>query len=201
MCRQLADDPSVGAILESPPRWDAPLRLLGGLHNLVLRGKASWDDVGGTLEQHSDFLRRFVAVDVTTDEGALLLRSFVWADKRERLDRLDQAIEALRQDPPELVRGDFVELVPAYLDRRRDDALMVVMQIASAGYVDEEGRRRLRAAYTAAGEDGPLALVSTGPPADGSDYFYGLWITLWPGGESELVAHADFHGAWLEWLS
>jgi hypothetical protein len=140
-------------------------------------------------------------VDVTTDEGALLLRSFVWADNRERLARLDNAIEALRQDPPQLVRGDFVELVPAYLDRRRDDALTVVVQVASAGYLDDERRRRLRATYEAAGSERPLALVSTGQPADGGHDFYGLRITLWPGGESEILAHGDFHGSWLEWLA
>ena len=39
------------------PHWDAPLRLLGGLHYLVLAGRASWDD---PLVEHGDFLRGFV---------------------------------------------------------------------------------------------------------------------------------------------
>ena len=39
-------------------RWDAPLRLLGGLHYLVLAGDASWDD--SALETHAEFLREFV---------------------------------------------------------------------------------------------------------------------------------------------
>ena len=42
-------------------------------------------------------------VDVTTDEGALRLRSFVWPDQPERLERLDRAIAAVRAEPPELV--------------------------------------------------------------------------------------------------
>lgn len=272
------------------------MRLLGGLHNLVLRGEASWDDVGHALDEHADFLRRFVAeqgvqtnevqrcwmllpcflelsrrtgwttfdlvefgpsaglllywdryryryeagewgetdapleltgeerralpaalldlrplvrsrvgidlepVDVTSEDGALLLRSFVWADNRDRLDRLDRAIEALRQDPPVLVRGDFVELFPQYLERRRPGALTVAMQIASAGYLDDAGRAGLRETYEAAGAEGPLAIVGTGQPSDGSHHHYGLRITYWPGPESEIVAHADFHGAWLEWL-
>lgn len=43
--------------------WQArdPLRLLGGLHYLVLAGEASWDAVDEALERHADFLRRFVA--------------------------------------------------------------------------------------------------------------------------------------------
>lgn len=44
-------------------RWERrdPLRLLGGLHYLVLGGVASWDAVDEALERHADFLRRFVA--------------------------------------------------------------------------------------------------------------------------------------------
>ena len=179
-----------------------------------------WGDAGAPLELHGEERRPvpgevlavrprvasrvgidIAPVDVTGEEGALLLRSFVWADNAERLARLDRAIEVLRRDPPTLVRGDFVSLVPEYLERRRPDALTVVMQIASAGYLDDAGRARLREIYEAAGADGrPLALVSTAQPEDGSHHFYGLRITCWPGPESRIVAHADFHGAWLEWL-
>ena len=45
-----------------------------------------------------------------------------------------------------------------------------------------------------------LALVSTGRPADGVHTHYGLILQLWPGGERRVVAHADFHGAWIDWL-
>jgi hypothetical protein len=41
--------------------WDVPLRLLGGLHWLVLAGRAAWDDVPGALRGEAAFLRRFVA--------------------------------------------------------------------------------------------------------------------------------------------
>ena len=27
-----------------------------------------------------------------------------------------------------------------------------------------------------------------------------LELTTWPGGERRRLAHADYHGAWLEWL-
>jgi hypothetical protein len=50
----------VGAIAERWERRD-PLRLLGGLHYLVLGGEASWAAVDEALERHADFLRRFVA--------------------------------------------------------------------------------------------------------------------------------------------
>ena len=34
--------------------------MLGGIHYLVLSGRASWDDVDGTLDREGDFLRGFV---------------------------------------------------------------------------------------------------------------------------------------------
>jgi hypothetical protein len=37
-----------------------PLRLLGGLHYLVLAGRASWDDVDAALEGEAEFLAHFV---------------------------------------------------------------------------------------------------------------------------------------------
>jgi hypothetical protein len=57
LCRRFADDPAVAAIVGEEPEWDAPLRLLGGLHFLVLAGDASWDD---PVETHAEFLRDFV---------------------------------------------------------------------------------------------------------------------------------------------
>ena len=36
LCRRFARDPAVAAIVGDEPAWDAPLRLLGGLHFLVL---------------------------------------------------------------------------------------------------------------------------------------------------------------------
>jgi hypothetical protein len=272
-----------------------PLRLLGGLHFLVLAGRADWDDVPGALSAEGDFLRRFVAeqgvqtnevqrswvlaplilravertgapaldlvelgpsaglnllwdcyrlhyragsrgpkdadvvlagdergrvpsrlvglecppvlrrtgidrspIDVTTEEGARLLTSFVWADQHDRISRLEQAIEAVGREPPELVRGDVAEKLPAVLSRRPAGAVTVVFQTAVLGYVSDEARARLRAALDAAGSEAPLAFASAGRARDGEDG-WGLRITCWPGGEREFAGHADYHGAWLDW--
>jgi len=278
-------------IVGPEPEWDAPLRLLGGLHFLVLAEEAGWDD---SLAEHKDFLREFVAtqgvqtnevqrswvllplllriaqrtgaqtfdlvelgpsaglnlvwdryhysyeagewgpqdallrfegeerrpvpaellelepsvrrrvgidrapIDVTTEEGARLLRCFVWAGQDERIERLDRAVEALRLDPPELVRGDFVELLPDVLAAQPADGLTVVFQTATLGYVGDEGRTRVRTALDEAGRDRPLAFISTGKPRTEKDC-WGLRLVYWPGGEREFAGHADFHGNWLQW--
>ncbi len=137
-------------------------------------------------------------IDVTDPAGARLLESFVWADQHERRERLRSAIEAVRHSPPELIRGDFVELLPEVLRDRREDGLTVVFQTAALGYVDPEGRGRVRRALREAGERGPLAFVSSGRPR-GDVRTWGLRIVVWPGGEREFLGHADYHGAWIDW--
>jgi hypothetical protein len=290
LLRAWSDDPVAQELVGPDPGWDAPLRLAGGLHYLVLGGEAGWDD---PLATHAGFLREFVAtqgvqtnevqrswillplllraaqrteaetfdlielgpsaglnlvwdryryeyqagdwgredavlrfdgeerrpvpaelllleprvrgrvgidrapIDVTTEEGARLLRSFVWAGQDDRMRRLDQAIEAVRADPPELVQGDYVEALPDVLATLPSDALTVVFQTASFGYIGDEGRARVREVLEEAGASRALVFISTGKPREGDDW--GLRLVYWPGGEREFAGHADFHGSWLRW--
>ncbi len=139
-------------------------------------------------------------VDLADDEQLLHLKSFVWADQRERLERLDRAARVLREDPPRLVRGDLADLLPQYLAERRDGALTVVFQTAVLAYIDEDRRRQVCESLDAAGAERPLAFVSAGQPEDGAHTHWGLSVTVWPGGAREIVLHANFHGAWIEWV-
>jgi hypothetical protein len=268
--------------------WDLPLRLLGGLHYLVLGGDAAWDDLGAALEHHGPFLRRWCAeqevqtnevqrswallpaflsladgrpfdllelgpsaglnlvwdhyryryatgewgdgpleltgvdrasppssllerrvevvrrrgidlnpVDVTTDDGARVLQAFVWADQTGRLERLRRAIDVVQHDPPQLLRGDYVEELPSLLADRRDGAQLVVFQTASTMYLDRHQSERLREAMQHAGREEPFVYVSTGraPKDDG----YALEVHRHPSGTVERLAVFDFHGEWLDW--
>jgi hypothetical protein len=80
----------VTEIVGAEPAWDAPLRLLGGLHYLVLGGEAAWDD---PLEAHADFLREFVRTQgVQTNEvqrSWILLPCFLRAAELLGADELD----------------------------------------------------------------------------------------------------------------
>jgi hypothetical protein len=290
--RRLADDPRVDG-LYAELAWDTPLKVVAGLHWLVLAGRAAWDDVDRALDEERDFLRRFVSeqsiqtnevqrcwlllpcyleaarrlgakrfdfvelgssaglnlvwdryryayaggswgdpgaplalageerrpvpaellasaprvasrvgidlapLDATTEEGARLLRSFVWPDMTERLARLDAALEVLRRDPPELVRGDLVERLPELL--ARGDGPVVVGESVVLPYVPSAGRERVYAALAEAAKRRPVAFVRTAG-VEGDTTLQALELQTWPAGEREVLAHADFHGAWLDWL-
>jgi hypothetical protein len=136
-------------------------------------------------------------LDVTTEEGARLLRSFVWPDMTERLARLDAAIDVLRLDPPELVRGDLVELLPELL--ARGDGPVVVGESVVFPYLSRAARERVYAVLAEAADRRPVAFVRTAG-VEGDTTFQALELQTWPGGEREVLAHADFHGAWIDWL-
>jgi hypothetical protein len=135
-------------------------------------------------------------VDATTEHGARLLQSFVWADQTQRLDRLRRAIDTVRDDPPELLRGDYVEKLPSLLESRIDGAQLVVFQTASTMYLDREALARLRDALRHAAREAPIVFVGTGraPNDDG----FALEVERYPG-RSKRLAVFDFHGDWLDW--
>lgn len=149
-------------------------------------------------------------VDATTRDGYLLLRSFLWPGLEDRVRRLDAAVATLRDGPrPELIAGDYVALLPGLLDTRPADAVTVVFQTASTGYLSVDAAARLRESLDAAGRDGrPLAWVSTRrrderEASTGESHelrleHYELELRVWPG-PPRLAATLDFHGNWLDW--
>jgi hypothetical protein len=165
---------------------DAPLRLTGHERTPV---------PARVLERVPHVRRRVgidvAPVDVTTDEGARLLESFVWAGQEERLDRLHRAVEAVRSNPPELVRGDIGEELPRVLE----DRPTIVFQTAVFGYLDEATVQSVRATLSEPGR--PLAFVSAGGGRS-DEPAWGMRIFR-PDHEREFVGHADFHGAWLDY--
>jgi hypothetical protein len=177
-----------------------------GSSELTLRGIEYAPVPREVLERRVEVRRRLgidlEPVDVTEEHGARLLHAFIWPGRVERAQRLREAIAILRRDPPTLVRGDYVELLPSLLAERDEEALTVVFQTASTGYIGSERRAELRELLEAAGHDAPLGWVSTRAveelEEDRHDS-YELEAALWPGGERQFLLRCDFHGNWLRW--
>jgi hypothetical protein len=173
---------------------------------LVLTGADDGGPPASLLSRQLEIVRRRgidrAPVDVTADEGARLLEAFVWADQRERVERLKAAIAIVRKESPTLLRGDYLELLPGLLEERAGDALTVVLTSMTTAYLDEQRYGRFLGALDRAGADGPLAWVSFEAPR-GDREFDGaaLEVTVWPGGRSRRLAAVDYHGAWLRWFA
>jgi hypothetical protein len=65
-------------------------------------------------------------VDVTDADDARWLRACLWPDQPERAARLEAEMALAAADPPLLLRGDAVEVLPGALARVPADALPVV---------------------------------------------------------------------------
>jgi hypothetical protein len=138
-------------------------------------------------------------VDAASDDGLRLLFSFV--TRPEYRERVRRAADVLRGDPPELVRGDYVELLPELLRDRDDGALTVVFQSISTIYLRAEEVAEVRRAVEAAGAEGPLVWISTPTPEEHGlrGRQYPLELAAWPGAERRLVAETSNAGEWLDW--
>jgi hypothetical protein len=133
-------------------------------------------------------------IDPTLDESRGALLCFVWPDQTERLQRLAEAIELARQVPATVDRGDAVDWLPMQLAEGRSGVVTIVYHSVVMPYLSEEQRVKLRDTIKDAGNrataDAPLAWLSMEPGADQAD----VHLTMWPGGERRVVAHAGFHG-------
>jgi hypothetical protein len=173
---------------------------------LALAGDERADVPAALLRRRPEIVRRrgidLEPVDVTTEDGARLLECFVWADQPERLERLRRGIEVVADDPPELIQGDYVELLPSALEERVDGALLVVFQTASTFYLPRDRYAELRRTVERA-PGGPVAWLSTRHQDEEETDFEGgfeLELGVWPEGPPALVARMGYHGQWLEWV-
>ena len=144
-------------------------------------------------------------LDVADADDVLLLHSFLWPGVDERAARLDGSIATFldASERPQLIRGDYVDVLPGVLANRPEDALTVVFQTASTGYLEQERYDGLVDVLELAGSDGrPLAWVSSRRreerTTEGEDHWE-LELRIWPE-SARLVALADYHGNWIDWL-
>lgn len=147
-------------------------------------------------------------LDPRLPETAERLIAFVWADQRDRLHRLEAALDIARTHPPDIEAGDAA----AWLERVLDPApapgvCRVVMHTIAFQYFPPESQARIRAhlarAGTRASETAPLVWLhyeaASAPDAQGRRWAE-LSLTAWPGGEQRVLARGHPHGFALEWL-
>jgi hypothetical protein len=142
-------------------------------------------------------------VDITSDHGARLLEAFVWADQTLRLERVRRAVEIARADPPVVLEGDYVEILPALLAGRDLGALTVVFSSASTVYLRDDERVELHSAIERAGKRGSLAWISYEVDRDDEVGYqnFVLEVQAWPNGTRQPLARLDGHANSLEWIA
>ena len=212
----------LGGFLEVAHRTRLPLRLLeiGASGGLNLRwdryryeaAGAEWGDPQSRVRLQGFFdvpppMARDVEVaeragcdlapvDSTSGEGALTLRSFVWADQLGRLSLLDGALEIAREVPARVERLDAVAFLERELVNAVPGVATVVYHSVFLQYLDVADREKLegviQSAADAATADAPIFRLSMEPNHEKP----GFDIRL---GE-ELLGTSRAHGTGVRWL-
>jgi hypothetical protein len=212
----------LGGFLEVAHRTRLPLRVLeiGASAGLNLRwdryryesGEAGWGDeyspvrfvhffdVPPPLDRTAEVVERkgcdLEPIDPTSDDGALTLRSFIWADQLGRLSRLDGAIEIARAIPLDVERVDAATFLERELDEPRPDMATVVYHSVFVQYLSEGARRRITAAIdqavSRATPDAPVYHLRM-EPDQGAQFQIKLG--------DELLATSQAHGTSVRWLA
>ena len=142
-------------------------------------------------------------VDVGTDEGRLLLRSYVWADQTGRHERLRGAFEVADRVPAEMRHQGAVELLESL--ELADGGTTVLWHSVMWQYLATEEQdavtARIERLGAAAGESRPFAHLRLEPmrrtPDSPHDFLVAL--RLWPGGESRVLGSSAGHGVPMIW--
>lgn len=146
-------------------------------------------------------------LDVTSDDDAAWLLNLVWPEHHDRRALLAAALEVARADPPDIRRGDLLDLLPGRVEEARaavgPEGAVVVIHTAVILYLDDQGRRRfadLMAGLVGAGachwvsNEAPGVLPSvtaTGPRVPSGRFVLGL--------DGRSVGHTQPHGRSLAW--
>jgi hypothetical protein len=138
-------------------------------------------------------------IDVRDPDAALWLRALVWPDEQGRAELLRQATAAAQPDPPKLLAGDALDLLPEVLTTIPRDQALCVFHTHTVNQFPPEARARLSALLAEHARRRDLYRVSiewlgeTHPRLE--------LISFKDSMKTEhLLAYCGSHGEWLEWL-
>jgi hypothetical protein len=142
-------------------------------------------------------------IDLEDPTQRLRLRAYVWADQRERLSRLESAIELARAHGPRVERADAAAWIRTKLHEPAAASATVLYHSIMWQYLPSETQADIRASLEDAGGRAtgaaPLAWLRFEPLDSVSRPE--LRMTLWPGARDVRLAVAHPHGSSVQWSS
>lgn len=140
-------------------------------------------------------------IDTNVQAYTLRLMSYLWPDQRGRMASTHKALELARSSRLELTADDAINWLGPRLTQPRQNQTHVVFHTIAWQYFSAsrqtQGARLLAKAGGRATSSAPLAHLSM--EADATPGSAALALTLWPGGQTRLLARVDFHGRWVQW--
>lgn len=147
-------------------------------------------------------------IDLSDPQAALRVKSYVWPENHDRLERMDAAILLAKQHRPIITKMDGADWVEMRLACPQDDGVARVFNHSIVWqYIPEDRRQRIQSAIYSAGSsatsDQPLVWMML--ETNRATFRHELTVRYWNGtaesGKEFLLGEAQAHGAWLEWKS
>lgn len=147
-------------------------------------------------------------IDLRDSESTLWLRALIWPEERDQANFLQHGIRLAQQNPPELIAGDALELLPDILAAVPQDSALCVFHTATLNQLSRQAREHLSALIAEKGAQRDLYLVSMEgaglDPMESRDKAQLLLklVQFECGVMTERrLAYCDPHGRWMEWLA
>ena len=133
------------------------------------------------------------------------LRALVWPEHPERAAVLQQGLALAQREPPTLLAGDALTVLPQAVAEAPAEAALCVFHIATLAHFPPEARERFRVLISALARQRDLFWLSSEGVGLGERrqrYEYVTILTAFQHGNrvERLLAYNHQHGAWLEWL-
>ncbi len=139
-------------------------------------------------------------IDLDDHDQVRWARALLWPEAIERVHRFETAVSLVRRDPPRIVAGDALEVLPRLIEEAPGDVALVVLHSFVLNQFTEGGRREFDQILRSASQGrtihriGVEGLIKTRDWPD-------VVLTHYDAGdaESRSLGTAHYHGAWLEW--
>jgi hypothetical protein len=132
------------------------------------------------------------------------LRALVWPEHPERAALLQQVLAVAQREPPTLVAGDALTVLPQAVAAAPADAALCVFHTATLAHFPPEARERFRALIVDLARKRDLFWLSSEGIGLGERrrFEYVTILTAFQHGRQveRRLAYNHQHGAWLEWL-
>ena len=143
-------------------------------------------------------------VDLSDPDAALRVKSYVWPENTDRLQRMDAAITLATEKRPDIARADALDWVQHRLSTPQDAGVVRVFNHSIVWqYIPDNRRRQITDAINAAGREAtvarPLAWMML--ETNRETFKHELQIKYWPGPDRwHVLAEAQAHGTWVNWM-
>lgn len=139
-------------------------------------------------------------VDARDEDTCLWLRALVWPEHRERALNLRGALDLARREPPRLLGGDALELLPEVLPSVPTGLTLCVFHSITLHQFPPEARRRFSELLLAHARKRPLWRVwMESTPGEALTAEAGLAEPDGDRWRQTPLGRAHPHGAWLRW--